>query len=114
MDIIEYDGVIVEESLRNTDVLKGMKVVNSRVTDDSEGIKWHIHKVKAFLDDFEVLSQHIKRGWYMHFWKDTKGIVIFKGRTFWIDYADKFSWRPAIEFGVSQGIPEVQLDFVRE
>jgi hypothetical protein len=114
MDIVEYEGVIVEESLENTDVLRGMKIINSRVTDEAEGETWHIHKVKAFLDDFEALAKNMRRGWYMHFWKDAKGVVIFKGKTFWIDYDNKATWKPAIEFGLSKGIPEAQLDFVRE
>jgi hypothetical protein len=50
----------------------------------------------------------------VHFWKENKMIVLFKGKKFILDIKDKASWKEAIEYGLSIGIPSEQLDFERE
>jgi len=47
----------------------------------------------------------------MHFWKDKDVIAVFEGKKFAFNYDDKSSWTPAVEYGLSIGIPKEQLDF---
>ena len=52
----------------------------------------------------------------MHFWKpgNSKIEVVFKNKIFSIDYSEKSTWKEAISYGKSVGIPEEQLDFIIE
>ncbi len=47
----------------------------------------------------------------MHFWDNRNIIVAFKDKIFEIDYDDKGTWKNAIDYGISIGIPKEQLDF---
>jgi len=48
----------------------------------------------------------------MHFWNDRDVIAIFHGKKFEFNYDDKSLWAPAVEHGLSIGIPKEQLDFL--
>lgn len=41
-------------------------------------------------------------------------MVVFKDKTFEIDYDDKETWKEAVDYGLSLGIPAEQLDFLIE
>ncbi len=58
-----------------------------------------------------ALSSQVKRGWYAHFWKDQRLVVVFRGEKFEFKSRDKSTWKEAVEYGKSVGIPEEQLDF---
>lgn len=128
-----YKGAIIEESLEDTTILSKFKILETIVTkDENPADCWHIHNVEATENQFEELSKVIKpRGWYAHFWSDnlyviknvkkplfsekndnTYVIVVFKDKIFRFDYEDKTSWQPAIDYGLSVGIPKEQLDFL--
>ena len=62
----------------------------------------------------DVIQQQTKRGWYAHFWADDQLIVVFSDTRFEASRTDRSTWRPAIEHGVSQGIPEQELDFLTD
>ena len=47
----------------------------------------------------------------MHFWKENKMRVLFKGRKFVLDIDNKKSYKSAIDYGLSINIPKEQLDF---
>jgi hypothetical protein len=48
----------------------------------------------------------------MHFWKGREIIAVFQGKKFEFNYDDKSSWIPAVEHGLSIGIPKEQLNFL--
>jgi hypothetical protein len=105
-----YQGTIIEESLENKGILRNLAVLSSRLSEDGE---WHMYKVQVTEDQIKELSKHIKpRKWYAHFWYKDDVIVIFKDRIFRFLYSDKATWRDAIMYGISVGIPEEQLDFI--
>jgi hypothetical protein len=109
----QYKGTIVEESLTDSSILKDLKVLDVKISDDENPAdRWHMYTVTVGRDDIERLSQAIKPGWYMHFWQGKHIIAVFQGRTFEFDHDDKTTWVPIIEYGISQGIPKEQLDFV--
>ena len=109
----QYKGTVVEESLTDSSILKDLKVLNVKVSDDENPVdRWHMYTVTVGHDDIERLSQTIKPGWYMHFWQDKKVIAVFHDKTFEFDYDDKKAWIPATEYGLAQGIPKEQLDFL--
>ncbi len=104
-----YTGTIVSESLIDKSVLNSLKVTRSEV---SPTLGWHLLTVEVSVEEIQNLSQNIESNkWYMHFWKGSNVIVVFKDKTFEFNYDDKESWNPVVEYGLSIGIPEEQLDF---
>lgn len=108
----KYNGVIIEESLDDNRVINNLEIVRVKVSSELKpGDRWHLYTVLVSEKDIEELSRSLKQGWYMHFWKDKKVIAIFKDKRFEFDYNKKDTWEPAIEYGLSIGIPREQLDF---
>jgi hypothetical protein len=110
----EYTGTIIEESLEDNRVLNEVGIVDSRISrDENPQDRWHLYTVTVSKEEIEKLSRSIKKGtWYMHFWNKKRDIVaVFKGKTFEFNYDNKESWKDAVAYGISIGVPEKQLDF---
>lgn len=112
----DYIGTIVEESLDDNRVLNGVEIIRFKITkDDDPAERWHLYKVRVSKEDIENLSKYLKAGkWYMHFWDGRDVIAIFKNKVFEFNFDNKSTWRGAVEYGRSQGIPDEQLDFIIE
>jgi hypothetical protein len=108
----KYKGTIVKESLNDNRILNDFKIINFKISkDENPANRWHLYTVIVTRDDIAKLSENIKPKWYMHFWKDREVIAIFHDKKFEFNYDDKSSWAPAVEYGLSIGIPKEQLDF---
>ncbi len=104
-----YKGAIVENSLKDREILKDLKITKTQKLED-----WIIHNVEVDQKQIEKMGDYLNDGpWYMHFWQEGKDdvTVVFKDKSFKIKYSDKNSWREAIDYGKSKGISEEQLDF---
>lgn len=104
-----YKGLIVENSLADADVLRKMKVDSSYRLGD-----WTLHEVRTTEGELPKFQTYLNGGpWYIHFWEEggDEVKVIFKERTFDITYSDKSTWKDAVRYGQSLGIPLKQLDF---
>ena len=109
----EYKGIIVEESLNDNRIMNDLNIIGFRISkDENPADRWHLYTVLVSHENIERLSNNIKPKWYMHFWKDREIIAVFYGKTFEFNYDDKSSWTPAIQYGLSTGIPGEQLDFI--
>lgn len=104
----KYVGIIIEESLTDNKVMTGIKITNTAVSPNDS---WRMHAVEATEDDIARISHVLKPAYYAHFWKGREVIVAFKDKVFRLDYDRKETWKPAIDYGLSQGIPLRQLDF---
>jgi len=57
------------------------------------------------------IQDNMKDGFYSHLYsEDGKLIIIFKNRMFDAS-ADRSTWKRAVDYGKSIGVPEEQLDF---
>ncbi|HRZ85505.1 MAG TPA: hypothetical protein P5277_01870 [Candidatus Paceibacterota bacterium] len=113
--IQKYKGCIVEESLTDNQIINKLnvkKITITRAENPSE--RWHIYNVIVDEEDINKISENIKPGWYMHFWKGNDIIVIFKDKQFKIKLNDKSTWKKAVDYGISIKIPKEQLDFKTE
>jgi hypothetical protein len=111
----KWKGCIVEESLDDNRVLNDIEVVKVRITpEEKRGERWHIYNSLLSKSDIDRIHPHIKQGWYMHFWKDGKMIVLFKEKRFLVDAKDKSTWNEAIAYGLSIKISKEQLNFEME
>ncbi len=117
----KWKGVIISESLEEPTLLNEFEVYKARISKRDELIddqrnrgRWHLYWVYATDNQIEALSHQIKKGWYAHFWKGQKLLATFRSKKFEFHLRDKSTWKEAIEYGKSVGIPEEQLDFLTE
>jgi hypothetical protein len=104
-----YKGLVVENSLKDPRVLRTMKVDLTYKLED-----WTLHEVRTTENELPKFQAYLNGGpWYVHFWEEggDNVKVIFKDRTFDIRYSDKETWKDAVRYGQSLGIPLSQLDF---
>ena len=85
-----YNGVIIEESLENTDVLKKVKILSTKVEEITDAHKtpwiaiWTLHTVEIPENEAQNLAEEISRS---------------------------EEYNKAKHYGISLGIPKFQLDF---
>ncbi|MFZ1987736.1 MAG: hypothetical protein WAV21_01745 [Minisyncoccia bacterium] len=103
-------GIIIEQSLNDVGILKNLKVLNSLA---NEG--WKFHEIEIEREAAENFSKYLASGpWYIHFWEPGEDdvLVVFKDKIFTIKHSDTSTWKDAVEYGESIGIPKEQLDFL--
>lgn len=110
-----YKGCIVEESLEDNRILNKIKIMKVRITsEENSNERWHIYNSVVSEEQINELHKLLKNKWYMHFWKGKEGIILFKNKRFNIDFSKKETWKEAVDYGLSLGIPKEQLDFAIE
>jgi len=62
----------------------------------------------------DALQPYILKGWYAHFWKENKIIVVYNDKQFELIKNDRSTWKEAVKHGKAQGIHENELDFPTE
>lgn len=109
----KFRGTIVQESLEDDRILNRFEHLSFRVTDDENPAdRWHLFVVAGTEDEIKKLADFIKpTGWYAHFWEGDDVIAVFHNNTFMFKHSDKSTWKEAVEFGKSVGVPEEQLTF---
>jgi len=104
-----FKGTIVENSLRNKDILEKVKIEKTYHSND-----WKLYDVFVGEKRISELPKYLADGpWYIHLWEEGKDEVriIFKDKSFTVQSSDKSTWVDAIAYGKSIGIPDEQLDF---
>lgn len=110
-----YTGAIVEESLENKEILKDFKILSVIETkEENPADRWHIYEIEVVREQIEIISKNLKSTkWYAHFWNENREVIaIFRDKMFKFNFDDEKSRQPAMEYGLSVGIPKEQLDFV--
>ncbi|OGM89112.1 hypothetical protein A2108_01935 [Candidatus Wolfebacteria bacterium GWA1_42_9] len=120
---MNYEGVIIEESLEDKSVLKDVRILSTKVEPVTEKHKtpwlkqWTLHTVLIPEDEAEVIAERIsgaldsEHPWYADFKNDTTHFIIFRGKVFEVDRTKKEEYAAAMEYGISLGIPKYQVDF---
>ncbi len=110
----KYKGTIVQESLVDDRILNDFDTIAYKVTDEENPYeRWHLITVLTNEESIEKLSKNLKpEKWYAHFWNGDDVIAVFPNKTFQFKHSDKSTWKEAVEYGKSLGIPEEQLDFL--
>ncbi len=114
----EFRGVVIAEGLDDPTVINELSVYKAEITKDGMAIdyeghfgRWHAYYVRCSKDDINQVQSHMRKGWYAHFWKGDKIIVVFNDLQFELARDDRSTWRDAVAHGISQGIPRDELDF---
>ena len=123
---MNFTGVIIEESLADTSVLDDVKIVSTEVEPVTESHKtpwvkqWTMHEVEVPADKVAEVAEKISRAldrehqWYADFKNDKEHFVIYRDKVFHItDRSDKAQYDEATKYGISLGIPERQLTYLR-
>ena len=120
---MDYKGVIIEESLENKDILKDVKILETKVEEVVEEHKtpwikqWTLHTVEILENQVASVAEKISKAldsehnWYADFKNDTHHYIIFRDKVFYIDRKSKEQYDEAKHYGISLGIPEYQVDF---
>ncbi len=120
-----YQGVIIEESLENKEVLKKMEIISAKVepiTEEHETpwlSQWTLYTVEILENEAKEIAEEISKSldrnyggsWYADFKNDTHHYIIFREKIFFIDRKSKDQYDEAKRYGISLGIPEYQVDF---
>ncbi|MEK7659736.1 MAG: hypothetical protein AAB343_00875 [Patescibacteria group bacterium] len=120
---MNYKGVIIEESLENKDILKNVKISETKIEEVVEEHKtpwitqWTLHTVEIPENEVKNVAAKIskaldsKHNWYADFQNKTHHYIIFRDKVFYIDRKSKEQYDEAKHYGISLGIPEYQIDF---
>lgn len=122
---MSYTGTIIEESLEDKSVLKGIKIISTRVakTDEEDATpwlkEWTLHKVEVSEDKVDAVSKKISESidsqhnhsWYADYKNKDWHYIIFPHKIFKIARDDTQGYNEAKKYGISLGIPEHQVDF---
>ena len=118
-----YKGVIIEESLENTSVLKDVTILETKIEKITEDHKtpwlkqWTLHTVEipeeAAASVAEKLSKNLEKehNWYADYKNDKYHYIIYRDKIFKVDLKNPHLYREAKQYGISLGIPEHQVDF---
>ena len=123
---MDYEGIVIAESLVDASVLEQVEVLESRIESASSThqtpwiSQWtyltvRIPDVKTG-EVAESLSAAIDPAhpgaWYADFKNATHHYVIFKDKVFFIDRRKPDEYAEAQQYGISRGLPKHQADFV--
>lgn len=121
--MINFNGVIIEESLENKDVLQKIKIIKTIVEEVTEEHKtpwikqWTLHTVEIPENQVDEIAEEISRvldsehDWYADFKNNDFHFVIFRNKVFKVDRSKPEQYNDVTKYGVSLGIPDYQLDF---
>src|SRR3989338_1564086 len=97
MEIMNYKGVIIEESLERKEVLKEVVIVDTKVETVTEGHKtpwlkqWTLHTVEVAEQSADAVAQKLsedldrEHNWYADFKNNTFHYIIYRGKIFKVD-----------------------------
>src|SRR5437667_10672928 len=113
---MKYTGTIVQESLSDDRILNEIEIIDFKVTkEENPSDRWHLFTVKITKEQIQKLSNYLKpEKWYAHFWSGDNVVAIFPNKIFKFKHSNKSTWKDAVNYGKSIGIPEEQLDFIIE
>lgn len=119
---MSYRGVVIEESLIDKSVLEKLTIVETRVEPVTAEhgtpwlTRWTLHTVEVPDDEARGVADLIAEvlgpdSWYADFGDDQTHFVVFPHGVFVVDRSDPGHYRAVVEYGLSLGIPDYQLDF---
>src|SRR3989338_2439900 len=110
---MNYQGVIIEESLENKDILKDVKISDTKVEEVVEEHKtpwikqWTLHTVEIPENEAGNVAKKISKAldsehnWYADFKNDSHHYIIFRDKVFYIDRKSKEQYDEAKRYGIS-------------
>lgn len=121
---MDYKGTIIEESLKDTELLGEVAIEKTEVEQVTKSFKtpwlkqWTIHtvvipeeKIAEFSEKIATQLETEHTSWYADFKNDQYHYIVFPHKVFKIDRKNGEEYEAVTRYGLSLGIPEHQLDF---
>ncbi len=120
-----FIGVIIEESLEDKSVLKGLNILSTKIEPVTEKKRtpwvnqWTLHTIEIDYSSIrgvaerlsEVIDNKHKSSWYIDFKNESTHYIIFRNKVFEIDRTSRKQYEEANLYGLNLGIPEYQMEF---
>lgn len=120
---MDFRGVIIEESLDDASVLKGLKIEKTEVEKVTKAFntpwlkQWTLHYVVVSEKDAEKVATSLSKAiswehrsaWFANLANDKLEYVVFRDRIFKANKGDKTVRKAIVDHGLSLGIPAHQL-----
>ena len=118
-----FNGVIIEESLENKDVLQKVKIIKTKAEEVTEEHKtpwikqWTLHTVEILENQADEIAEDLSKSldsehnWYADFKNDKFHYIIFRNKVFKVNRSKPEQYDDVTKYGLSLGIPDYQLDF---
>jgi hypothetical protein len=123
---MNYEGVIIEESLDNKDVLKLVKILKTKIEMVTPRMntphlkQWTLHTVEIPEEKADEIAQEISRSlklkeeWYADYRNNQYHFIIFREKIFKVNRRSSFEYEKVKEYGISLGIPAHQVNFTED
>lgn len=123
---MNYKGIIIEESLQETDLFNKIKVISTRVEKVTLSHKtpwlkkWTLHTVEISEHKAEKIAKKISNileithNWYADYKNENYHFIIFRDKIFKVNRCNFKEYIAVKEYGISLGIPDYQLTFSSE
>lgn len=121
---MNYKGVIIEESLQDSHILKEIKVLATKIEPitlkhKTQWLKqWTLHTIEIPEEKADELAEKISQSidkkhpsWYVDYKNEKYHYIIYANKTFKVNLENPVLYQDAKEYGISIGIPEYQVDF---
>jgi len=120
-----FKGVIIEEGLKNKDVLQKVKIIRTDIEQVIEKHKtpwikqWILHTVEVFEDKADDIAKELSKSldsehnWYADYKNDYVHYVVFCNKVFKVDRSKIEEYKEVVKYGLSLDIPDYQLGFVK-
>jgi hypothetical protein len=107
----EYHGIIIKEGLRDQSILNKVKILGKKKAGECTLLRVGVGK-NEINQIVKLVQKHLvtQPAYYAHFYRNQELIVVFPRKIF-ILTPNKETWKPAVDYGKSVGIPEEELDF---
>ena len=118
-----FTGVIIEESLERKNVLKKVKILETKVEQVTRKHKtpwikqWTLHTVTIPENQAGTIAKELsvsldsKPSWYADLRNKNFHYIIFRNKVFKVDRSKPEQYQKVTEYGLTLGIPGYQLDF---
>ena len=123
IEMSDYTGVIIEESLEDKGVLSSVKILKTEIKQVTAEHKtpwikqWTLHTIEISENKADSVAQKLsqsldsKHSWYADFKNGGYHYIIFRDKVFKVDRSKKEQYAKVAQYGISLGIPDYQLDF---
>ena len=116
----DFQGIIIEESLKNKAILNKVKIISTNVSAVTERHRtpwleqWTVHTVEVPEDKAHSLAEEISKSideehnhsWYADYKNNTHHYIIFRDKIFYIDRRSQEQYNEARNYGITLGIPQ--------
>jgi len=120
---MNYHGIIIEESLENTGVIRDIQILSTKVEPITDGHKtpwlkqWTLHTVEIPEEKGDEVAERLstdlekEHSWYADYKNNRYHFIMYRGKVFKVDLQNPVLYKDARQYGISLGIPEYQVDF---